>query len=86
MSLGVPQPPLDHFVGVGLTSAQALLERCARGRQNKNARATRHGRPHLPRPLPIDFQHHVVALGQPGFDGLSRGTVEIVEDTGMLRN
>src|SRR5581483_7695039 len=64
--------------------AQTLLEGPSRRWQDEDGLGLRHASAHLSRPLPIDFENHVVAFGDLRFDRLTRGAVVIVEYARML--
>src|SRR5690606_23729508 len=74
---GVRQATPDHGLGVLRPGAEPALELLHRGRQDEDADATRIERAHLPRPLPVDLEHEVLAAGERFLDDTPRSSVAV---------
>src|SRR5262249_762399 len=72
--------PRDDFFGVRLPLSQTILQRLPRWRQDKDAHAGWHRPTHLPRALPVDFQHHATTLCELGLDRTAPGPIEVIEN------
>src|SRR5688500_4913878 len=59
---GGVEPPPYLLVRVLAAAAQTLLEDLGRRRQHEDAHRLHASRPHLPCPLAVDHQHHVLAV------------------------
>jgi len=82
---GVAHTPLDDRATVLRPSAQALVERLTRRRQNKNAKAIRQLRPHLACSLPVDFQDDIAPGRQPLQNPFPAGAVVVIEHPGVFQ-
>ena len=80
------QPPLNRLLAVLAAAAQPLLEHLERRRQHEDADGLDAARPHLPRALHVDHQHHVAARRRASRSvSAAHGAVEVAEDVGPLQ-
>src|SRR5688572_5999072 len=77
-------PARDRLFAVAAALAQPRLELGARGRQDEDLDRLRQPLADLRRPLPVDLEDQVAALGERGLDDAAARSVEVAEDVRVL--